>query len=202
LIRLFLAAFVAGVLLTVLAARFYPLPQAPRAYSQAEVLANGGREEAFFIRLPGDRIGDPRAAATAAFPQQSFSAVGQERILAELFRVRDADGKVIGLASRMNGMVAAAGGLAESVTDWMVLIPGRGALMMGRGAVATATTPEFYVDRLGFSFVNSGPVIAGTGEFAGLTGFYGEETEIEEVDESGQAFGLVTITTRLKAEAQ
>jgi hypothetical protein len=202
LIRLFLASFLTGALLTALAAHFYPLPQAPRAYSQAEVLANGGREEAFFIRLPEDRVGDPRAAATAPFPQQTFAADGQERIVAELFRLRDAGGNLIGLASRMNGMVAGEDGLAQPVTDWMLLIPGRGALMMGRGAVATGSAPEFYVDRLGFSFVNSGPIISGSGEFAGLTGFYGEETEIDKVDSDGQAFGQVKLTTRLQAGAQ
>jgi len=201
LIRLFFGSFVFGAVLAFLAAYFYPLPEAPRAYSQAEALANGGREESFFIRLPEDRIGSPRAAATAAFPQQGFSAVGQERILAELFRVRDADGNIIGLASRMNGVAPAADGAPQSVTDWMLLIPGRGALMMGRGVVATGEAQEFYAERLGFSFVNSGPVVSGTGDFANLEGFYGEETEIDNVDSTGQAFGRVKITTRLKARA-
>ena len=163
-------------------------------------MINGSREETFFIRLPDDRIGSPRAASTAAFPQQAFSPVGKERILAELFRVRDGEGTIIGLATRMNGTVPGPLGAAEPVTDWMVLIPGRGALMMSRGAIATGDEPEFYVDRMGFSFENSGPVVAGTGGFAGLVGFYGEETEIENIDASGQAHGVVRLVTRLKAE--
>lgn len=199
LIRLFLALFVLGLLLTGLVAKFYPFPASPRVYSQAEVLINGSREETFYIRLPDDRIGSPRAASTAAFPQQAFSPVGKERILAELFRVRDGDGTIIGLATRMNGTVPGPLGQPEPVTDWMLLIPGRGALMMSRGAIATGEEREFYVDRMGFSFENSGPVISGTGGFAGLMGFYGEETEIENVDANGQAYGVVRLVTRLRS---
>lgn len=198
-IRLFIASFVLGLLLTGLAAKFYPFPASPRVYSQAEVLIDGNREETFFIRLPDDRIGSPRAASTAEFPQQAFSPVGQERILAELFRVRDADGTIIGLATRMNGVVPGPLGQPEPVTDWMLLIPGRGALLMSRGAIATGEEREFYVDRMGFSFENSGPVISGTGGFAGLMGFYGEETEIENVDADGQAHGVVRLVTRLRS---
>jgi len=200
LIRLFLASFILGLLLTGLAAKFYPFPVSPRVYSQAEVMINGSREETFFIRLPDDRIGSPRAASTAPFPQRAFSPVGKERILAELFRVRDAEGTIIGLATRMNGTVPGELGEPEPVTDWMLLVPGRGALMMSRGAIATGAEREFYVDRMGFSFENSGPVVSGTGGFAGLQGFYGEETEIENIDADGQAHGVVRLVTRLRAE--
>jgi len=163
-------------------------------------MINGSREETFYIRLPDDRIGSPRAASTAPFPQRAFSPVGKERILAELFRVRDAEGTIIGLATRMNGTVPGELGEPEPVTDWMLLVPGRGALMMSRGAIATGAEREFYVDRMGFSFENSGPVVSGTGGFAGLQGFYGEETEIENIDADGQAHGVVRLVTRLRAE--
>jgi hypothetical protein len=197
--RFFLTSFFLGLILTGIGAKFYPFPASPRVYSQAEVLIDGNREETFFIRLPDDRIGSPRAASTAAFPQQAFSPVGKERILAELFRVRDTDGTIIGLATRMNGTVPGPTGQPEPVTDWMVVIPGRGALMMSRGSVATGAEREFYVDRMGFSFENSGPVISGTGGFAGLMGFYGEETEIENIDADGQAHGVVRLITRLRS---
>lgn len=187
------------MLLTGAAIRFYPFPESPRVYSQAAALTNGSREEIFFIRLPDDRIGSPRAASTAPFPQQAFSPVGKERILAELFRVRDSEGTIIGLATRMNGTVPGLLGEPEPVTDWMLLVPGRGALMMSRGAIATGGEREFYVDRMGFSFENSGPVISGTDGFAGLTGFYSEETEIENIDASGQAHGEVRLITRLRS---
>jgi len=201
LIRLFGTFFVVGIVLTLAAAYFYPLPEPTKAYSQATALANGGREEIFIIRLPDDRLGSPRAASTATFPQQSFSAAGKERVLAELFRVRNPEGQIIGLASRMNGQAPDDVGLQEAVTDWMLLIPGRGALMMSRGTVEAGGEREFFIDRMGFSFVNSGPIISGTGDFEGLSGFYQEETEIERVDANGQAFGSVKLSTRMKSSA-
>jgi hypothetical protein len=197
--RLFLASLAFGLLLTFLAATFFPLPQPAKIYSEATVLANGGREEVYFIRLPDDRLGSPRAAATANFPQQAFSATGKERVLAELFRVRNAEGEIVGLATRMKGPVASAANTPEAVTDWMLLLPGRGALLMSYGNVAVRSKSDFPVDRMGFSPANSGVVVAGTGDFEGLVGFYQEKTTIEKVDADGQTYGLVTLSARLLA---
>lgn len=195
--RLFLASLALGLLLTLTVAAVYPLPEPAKIYSQATVLTNGGREEVYVIRLPDDRLGSPRAAATADFPTQAFAAAGSERVLAELFRVRNAEGDIVGLATRMNGKVAGVANSPETVTDWMLLIPGRGALLMSRGSVAAGADADFPVDRMGFSFVNSGSVVSGTGDFEGLIGFYQEETEIERVDADGQAYGVVTLSARL-----
>ena len=197
--RLFLASLTFGLLLTFLAAVFFPLPEPAKLYSQATVLANGGREEVYFIRLPDDRLGSPRAAATADFPQQAFSATGRERVLAELFRVRNAEGEIVGLATRMNGNVASPANTPEAVTDWMLLLPGRGALLMSHGNATVRADADFPVDRMGFSPANSGVVVSGTGDFDGLVGFYQEKTAIERVDADGQAYGLVTLSARLLA---
>jgi hypothetical protein len=116
-----------------------------------------------------------------------------------MFRVRNAEGEIVGLATRMNGKVAGAGDTPETVTDWMLLVPGRGALLMSRGSVAAGAEPDFPVDRMGFSFVNSGVVVGGSGDFAGLDGFYQEETKIERVDDDGQAYGVVTLSARLQS---
>jgi hypothetical protein len=197
--RLFLASLAFGLLLTFLAATFFPLPEPAKIYSQATVLANGGREEVYFIRLPDDRLGSPRAAATASFPQQAFSTTGQERVLAELFRVRNAEGEIVGLATRMNGNVASLANTPEAITDWMLLLPGRGALLMTQGKATVRSETDFPVDRMGFSPANSGVVVSGTGDFADLVGFYQEKTAIERVDADGQAYGLVTLSARLLA---
>jgi len=194
-----LASLAFGLLLTLLAAAFFPLPEPAKIYSQATVLANGGREEVYFIRLPDDRLGSPRAAATASFPQQAFSAAGQERVLAELFRVRNAEGEIVGLATRMKGSVASAANTPEVVVNWMLLLPGRGALLMSDGNVAVRSESAFPADRMGFSPANSGVVVSGTGDFEGLAGFYQEKTAIERVDTDGQAYGLITLSARLLA---
>lgn len=190
------------MLATGVVARFFPFPEPPRVYSEASALANGGREEAFLIRLPEDRLGPPRAATTRDFPQQSFSAVGKDKILAELFRIRDAKGRVIGIASRMNGIVPDQNKDPEAATDWMLVLPGRGALAMSRAAVEVGGQREFQVDRMGFSFANSGPLIAGSGDFADLSGFYEETTDVEKIDSRGQVHGLVRLTTRLRSTAE
>jgi hypothetical protein len=202
LIRVFLVSFVLGLLATVVVARFFPFPEPPRVYSEASALANGGREEVFLIRLPEDRLGSPRAATTSDFPQQSFSAVGKHRIMAELFRIRDAKGRVIGIASRMNGTVPDQQQGSEAATDWMLLLPGRGALVMSRAAVEVGGERKFQVDRMGFSFANSGPLIAGSGDFAELSGFYEEATDVEKIDSRGQVHGLVRLRTRLRSAAE
>ena len=163
------------------------------------MLANGGREEVYLIRLPEDRLGSPRAGATANFPQQAFSATGQERVLAELFRVRNAAGEIVGLASRMSGSVASAANTPEVITDWMLLLPGRGALLMSYGKAMVGSDADFPSDRMGFSPANSGVVVSGTGDFDGLGGFYEEKTAIERVDVDGQAYGLITLSARLLA---
>ncbi len=196
--RLFLGAFFAGFVLTLLAAHFYPLPAPVRAYSLAAALPNGGREEVFTIRLPDDKLGSPRAAAAADFPVRRFAADGRQQVLAELFRVRDINGKLIGLAARLNGTAPDFTEAAQAVTDWMLLLPGRGALLMSRGSVAAGGEYEFVAERMGFSVADSGSVVGGSGDFAGLAGFYQESTAVDRVAPDGEVFGQVTLTTRLR----
>ena len=104
--RLFLASFVFGALLTLLGARLYPLPEPPVVIPDSSALANGGREEIFHIRIPGDKLGNKRAAAVADFPTQKFVRQNSDSISAELYRGRNGAGQVIGLASKMVGTVA------------------------------------------------------------------------------------------------
>ena len=186
-----------GVLLTLLGAHFYPLPEAPRYPSGASALANGGREEAFYIRLPGDRLGSPRAAAVAAFPEPAFAGDGASRIVAELFRVRDEEGRVIGLASKMTGDVAMSADRERENVDWMVLIPSRGALLVSSEGRSADETRSYPTGRMGLSLVNSGFIIEGTREFADLTGFVSAETEVEHVDENGQVHGTLQLLVRM-----
>lgn len=180
-----------------LAARLYPLPAPERLPSDAVALPNGGREEIFFIRIPDDRIGNPRAAAVAPFPRQAFVREGEERILAELFRVRNKDGRVIGLASKMSGNVLVGQNRSRENVDWMLMIPGRGGLMMstqGRPA-GERTYPLSY---MGLDPSNAGVIVEGTDQFAGLTGFFVEETQIESRDDNDQAVGVLSLRTRMQ----
>lgn len=201
-LRLFLATFILGFLLALLAASVYPLPNAPRLRSDAAALANGGREESFFVRLPDDRLGSPRAAAVAEFPDQAFASTGEGRILAELFRLRDADGRVIGLASKMTGDVAVAADRARRNIDWMVLIPSRGALLGSTEGRPADTTLQYPAERMGLDMNRSGLLVHGTDEFADLTGFFMEIPTIDGMDESGQAQGQLELKFRMQGAAQ
>ena len=181
-----------------IAARFYPFPEAPRFPSGTSTLANGGREEVFYVRLPDDRLGAARSAATAAFPQPAFAPDGEDKIVAELFRIRDADSQVIGLASRLTGKVASRGDAPADLEDWMLLIPGRGTLLMSNKSLPAEVLPDLSTGRMGFTEAESGLMVKGTEEFAELTGFYKVTTDIESMDNSGVAHGLITLTTRLR----
>jgi hypothetical protein len=70
---------------------------------------------------------------------------------------------------------------------------------MSYGKAAVRSESDFPVDRMGFSPANSGVVVAGTGDFEGLVGFYQEKTTIDKVDADGQTYGLVTLSARLLA---
>jgi hypothetical protein len=201
LVRLFLATFILGALLTLLAARLYPLPDSPRLPSDSIALANGGREEAFFVRLPDDRLGSPRAASVARFPAQSFAREGNDRILAELFRVRDAEGRVIGLASKLSGNVAVSEVRAQQNSDWTLLIPSRGALAMSTAGLPADQDRLYPVNNFGLDPARSGKIVFGTKEFANITGFFVEETEIDRVDEDGQAHGVLKLRLRMVGKA-
>lgn len=190
------------MLLMLLAARLYPLPDAPRLPSDATALANGGREEIFYIRLPDDRVGSPRAATVAPFPKQAFAREGADRILAELFKVRNSEGRVIGLASKMSGTVAITDLRPRGNADWMLLIPSRGALLMstqGRPANEDRVYPTTY---MGLDPTRAGVIVEGTKQFEGLTGFFIEETEVERIDENGQSFGTLSLRTRMQGGSQ
>ena len=194
----FFTSFILGVLLTVLAGHFYPFADAPRLPSGATVVANGGRAEAFFVRLPEDRLGAARSAVTATFPRAAFAATGDDKIVAELFRIRDVDGQVIGLASRLDGTVVGNNGEPLDTADWMVVIPSRGALMLSRGSLPAGASAMPDSDRMGLDPKTSGIVVKGTEEFDGLVGFYAEQTQVEKIDDSGVIHGVLTLDTRLR----
>lgn len=189
-----------GVLLTLVGARFYPLPDVKRQPTDAVALANGGREEIFEIRLPDDRLGNPRAAAVAPFPEVAFAREGSDKILTELFRVRNTEGRVVGLASKISGRVAYSEQLARDNVDWMLMIPGRGALLMSTQGQPADVSKSYPFDYLGLDPVNSGRVIEGTLGFTGLSGFFIEETEVKGVDDNGQSIGLLRLRTRMQGE--
>jgi hypothetical protein len=198
LLRLFLAAFVLGALLMLLAARLYPLPEMSRLPSGATALTNGGREETFYIRLPDDRVGSPRAAPVAQFPKQAFAREGADRILAELFKLRNSEGRVIGLASKMSGQVAFPNQQRRNNVDWILLIPSRGAVLMSTGGRPADRERKYPSNYMGLDPERAGMIMGGTNEFEGLAGFFIEDTQVDRVGENGQPVGTLSLQTRMQ----
>lgn len=216
-IRVFILSFLAGLALVVAAAGLYPLPGHERFRSNIEVLTNGGRQESFVIRWPQDRIAMP-APLPGAAPVVTGGGVvldpGQQPVAVELFRLRDTDGNVIGIASRATARLLGQRVAAASTTNWMLLIPSRGSLLLTQensadlrpvptpdGYELPAEHREFWAPGTRYR-ITAGPapdgrgrLVRGTEEFAGLNGSYAEIWELDEVAADGRTSGRITLTT-------
>jgi len=203
--RYFLTAYIIGIALSLLGAHYYPLPGHTRFRSHIEALSNGGREERFEIQVPGDRLGTPRYAGVAAFPQPDFAADSRDTITAELYRLRDSEGLVVGIASKITATAPASSGKPQSVSDWILALPARGALMLRQ-----TNKPGLRVwSTVGTQVLSNGPrgdrkgeAVEGTKEFAGLGGSYSESVQIDRIDKDGLAHGKIILNTRLQADAK
>ncbi|MEM7500746.1 MAG: hypothetical protein AAF417_01830 [Pseudomonadota bacterium] len=114
-------AAVGGVLYTV------PMVDQGRERSLISVQANGGNTESFHVNLPGDRIFAGKSGAAAAVMPATVEwpeFMADKNTQAELFKVRNAEDKVIGIASRF-----AVGGDSAFV-EWAVHMPARGTLYL------------------------------------------------------------------------
>ncbi|MCI0517204.1 MAG: hypothetical protein L0Y45_05145 [Woeseiaceae bacterium] len=141
---LFLGLFGTGALL-----HLVPVVDQHRVPSHVTVLTNGGNEETFSVRLPGDRImvGRPGVATPVPAGLAWPDAPALSGFEAELFKVRDRDNTVIGVASRMKQ-----GGGAGFV-QWVIHLPARGTMF-----AALEPNP-------GAGQARAGTLRAGTGEF-------------------------------------
>jgi hypothetical protein len=220
--RLFLSTFIAGLLLTGLAARFWPLPEHARYRSLTTVLPDGGRQEEFIIRWPDDRITRgseavadlPAEAATGAAVLEDSTG---QRVSAETFRLRDAEDNVIGVAARLAGTGGAIADTDRSVSNWLVVIPGRGAVFLSQpdmfdttarqrdtlnGAITLSTLqdPVFWKARKEQRVTAATPryagrILRGTGEFAGLAGSFRETWHYDGLGTAGQPQGRIVLST-------
>ncbi len=220
--RLFVSTFIAGLLLAGLAASFWPLPEHTRYRSLTTVLPDGGRQEDFVIRWPEDRIrrsgeaatGLPADAVTGAAVLEDSAG---QRVSAETFRVRDIDDNVIGVASRLAGTGGAIADTNRSASNWLVVIPGRGAVFLSQpdafdttarqrdtlnGVIALSmmqnrafwnTTTERRITAATPRY--AGRILRGTSEFAGLSGSFSETWKLEAVNPDGSTRGRIILST-------
>jgi len=183
--RLLQLGFILGLAGTLAAAYFTPWVEYERYRSAASVVANGGRVEQFLVRLPADRIGQPIAADSTT------------RL--EHFKLRDAEGNVIGIAARH--AVAREDGEA---TAWLLSIPSRGTIALagaGAGSIETALAgrqlaagadmnPELSVD-----LTPAAASITATGEFSGIDFELVETWIVTGLEDDGQVRGTLQLNT-------
>ncbi|MEQ1803263.1 MAG: hypothetical protein ABL989_15140 [Gammaproteobacteria bacterium] len=225
--RLFIFAFIAGLLAVALAATLWPLPEHLRYRSITSVPTDGGRQEEFVIHWPEDRIARPGEKgaglpATVAVGAAVLEDSAGRRVSAELFRLRDTEDNVIGVASRLAGTGGAIADPGRSASNWLLVIPSRGALFMAQSdvqdttvrerltadgpvALAPAQAAAFWTDRPriritapapgGDGPATTGKVLRGTSEFAGLRGSFTETWDLEEVHADGSTRGRILLST-------
>ncbi len=181
-----------GIVLGIVAAAalvyLYPVVDQHREVSLITVHANGGNSESFHIGLPGDRImagvsGAPESTPVGLeWPEYDFLA----NIQAELFKVRNENGIVIGVASRMSGSSEQHG----SFVEWAVHLPARGSMFLAMAASPSAD---------GF---REGKFRAGTREFLTLHGTARERFVREVDDPDSENVGRLELSVTLVGPAQ
>jgi len=225
--RLFVVTFFAGLVVVALATTLWPLPRHLRYRSLITVPPDGGRQEEFIIHWPEDRIGRPGEErsglpAAAAVGVAVLEDSAGRRASAELFRLRDTEDNVIGVASRLAGTGGAIADPGRSASNLLLVIPSRGALFLaqtdvldttvreqvspdGNVAFAPAEAAAFWTDRSRVRVTASAPattgsattgkVLRGTSEFAGLKGSFTETWDLEEVNADGSTQGRILLST-------
>jgi hypothetical protein len=167
-------SFVSGILLSIavsVSALYYiPIVNQVRENSMITVIPNVGNTEVFHANVPMDRImiGAPRQASPLPVgldwpDDDSFSG-----IRAELFKIRNANDIVVGVASRIAGSTE-----NDEIVEWVLHLPARGSAYLIMEPVA---------DSGGY---RAGEMRAGTDEFGDLQG---QAIERWVVDTSGDEY--------------
>ena len=176
--------FVFGIILGIAAGcaalYFVPVVNQVRENSMMTVTRNGGNSEIFHANVPDDRIliGAPRQRsplpAELKWPVDSRLA----GVRTELFKIRNANSAVVGVASRIAGSVE-----GRDVVEWMLHLPARGS--------AYLTMQPLAVDAV----YRIGDLRAGTDEFAGLQGQVTERWVANSSADEDAPSGKIELTT-------
>ena len=179
--RMFGFGVVLGVAGAVALLYFVPAVDQGRERSIVSVQPNGGKVEAFHVNLPTDRIFAGRAGAETTFPVgvEWPEHLDSDNTQIELFKIRNAQEKVIGVASR----VVADG--SPGVLEWALHMPARGTMYVTLNAIPSASGSR------------AGQLRSGTREFAELRGTIVERFIPESTDSSEAGAGRLELISRL-----
>jgi hypothetical protein len=154
-----------------------------REASMISVLPNGGNAETFHINLPEDQLLRSPYNAGEAIPGglKWPQASGLADVQAELYKLRNRNDIVVGVASR----VATAGTGNDSAVEWTLHFPARGSIYATLQRTGDA------------SGVRAGSMLAGTREFANLHGSV-RESFLDAMDETGRIELVAALAGRLE----
>lgn len=152
-----------------------------REASHISVQANGGNVETWRVDLPRDRIMVGLAGQENALPAELEWPSANEfgNLQAEMFKVRDRYGVVIGVASRLASASEATGAFIE----WVVNLPARGTVYLRMDVAPSAEGHR------------NGRLTAGTGEFETLSGSVREQFITAVEDEDSNIDGRIELIT-------
>ena len=181
-IRIFIVGIVLGAAGAAALTWYLPAVDLHRERSLIRVQPNGGNIELYNIDLPRDRIlvglPNPDSSIPAGLKWPGDTYLGDMQ--AELFKVRDNKGSVIGVASRLASATDAAGPFIE----WVLHLPARGTMY-----VQMEMTPME-------DGVRNGVLRAGTRGFGELTGSFLERF-IADVDGDADVQGRIQLEALL-----
>lgn len=183
-IKTFVIGAVLGVLGSGALTWYVPAVDLQRERSMISVRPNIGNAELFHINLPRDRIlvglpnNENSIPAGLKWPGEDYLGDMQ----AELFKVRDENNVVVGVASRLASATNSTGAFIE----WSLHLPARGTIYVEMEVTPSAD---------GF---RNGEMLAGTQDFLTLSGSVREQF-ISEVSDDADLQGRIQLEVALVA---
>jgi hypothetical protein len=188
LIKSFLAGIFLGIAACTAALLFLPVVDQHRERSMITVNPNGGNAESFHANVPMDRIMIGAPEQKKPFPaglewpnDEVFSDVR-----AELFKIRNSNDTVVGVASRL----AVNSADSDPIIEWVLHLP-------ARGSVYLSMQPES-----ADGGYRAGKLRSGTREFDSLQGQMTERWVADTSGLDGAPAGRIELQTTFVAEAE
>lgn len=156
-----------------------------RESSLISVRSNGGNSETFYINLPADRIfaGNRSGDKSSSFPPglrwpQDEALNGAA---SELFKLRNSDDVVVGIAARVSNSRDSSGAFIQ----WVLHLPARGSMFLRMQLKPTENG------------LRSGLLMAGTREFEVLNGGVSEFFNTDVAGSEFEVTGRLELVTSL-----
>ncbi len=185
-IKTLIFGFLLGIVGTIAAAYYLPVVDQHRESSIIAVAPNGGNSESFYMDIPTDRIMVGASGQAESLPPGLEWPVGEvfSGLRAELFKIRNADETVIGVASRV---VSESAEFGDSI-EWVVHLPARGTFCI--------SMPPESVDGIH----RVGTIRAGTREFGPMHGQVSERWVANTDDDEDALDGRIELVTKFVGE--